>query len=37
MIKEHLDCYLAIDLEGQDHILFPMIDNVGSMANTAPK
>ena len=27
LIKEH--CDLAIDLESQDHILFPMIDYVG--------
>ena len=27
LIKEHFD--LAIDLKGQDHILFPMIDYVG--------
>ena len=29
LIKEHLHCDLAIDLEGQDHIFFPMIDYVG--------
>ena len=29
LIKEHLHCDLAIDLEGQDHILFPVIDYVG--------
>ena len=29
LIKEHLHCDLAIDLEGQDHILFPMIDYFG--------
>ena len=27
LIKEH--CDLAIDLEGKDHILFPLIDYVG--------
>ena len=29
LIKEHLHCDLAIDLEGQDHILFPVVDFVG--------
>ena len=28
LIKDHLHCDLAIDLEGQDHILFPMTDYV---------
>ena len=30
LIQEHLHCDLAIiDLEGQDHILIPMLDYVG--------